>query len=647
MGDKIGEFEMKTKYVYQIFTIISFISIVGCEQEPKQYDGRSSTGENPAPREPYVAPATSSEFSLVQFDSCSDLEIEMKNYLLDALKKHEEEILRTRYWEEDVSPASARSDSQIAEGSSEYTTTNNQVVGMQEADIVKNNGKYLFRLDNDQVHIVQVWPADQAKTVSRIDLSDNQPLSLGLDMIELDYFFSSSMLLDDEGNRLIVISHQSLGSRSGRKTIITVYDIENILMPKKIQTHVFSGVMHDRSLRLAGTTLRFVTRESLWSKVLPEFGYKYDMSQEEWEKNIRLDFEHQAKVIEESSVFELIDMPLVENDCKKVFIPKNNFAMEMVRMVTVDLNQNTSNTVFVTSGTNHFYSSDKSFYIADYDYRVSHSYIHKFNIQDPQHSFYAGSGVVAGWLLNQFSMDEHEGVLRLAVTSRSDTSTVNRIVTLAQEGDNLSEIGRTNDLAPGERIYSARFHGEKAYVVTFRQVDPLYTVDLRDPTQPNVVGELKIPGYSSYMQMLDNETILAIGREGTDEGRILGIKVSIFDVSDMRQPIEKFKKVFDLGWSEALWNHHAFTYYASRSKLAFPMMSYSNSDYSSEIVLLDIDKDIGIGEHQSIKVDHDRYYGFDRSFFIEDHIYAVSSEKVVSAHLHDLQGSQHTVSFSE
>jgi len=210
--------------------------------------------------------------------------------------------------------------------------------------------------------------------------------------------------------------------------------------------------------------------------------------------------------------------------------------------------------------------------------------LYKFRL-DGGSAIYAGQGSVPGHVLNQFSMDEYGGHFRIATTSGH----------MWAEGDNISKnnlyvldewlrtVGRLEDLAPGERIYSVRFMGSRAYMVTFRNVDPLFAIDLSDPKQPAVLGQLKIPGYSDYLHPYDENHLIGFGKETIEiaprDGRgeptayYLGMKLSLFDVTDVSKPIEKFKEVIgDRGThSEVLQDHKALLFDRERGLMAFPV----------------------------------------------------------------------------
>ncbi len=198
--------------------------------------------------------------------------------------------------------------------------------------------------------------------------------------------------------------------------------------------------------------------------------------------------------------------------------------------------------------------------------------IHKFSLGANGTASYEASGEVPGQLLNQFSMSEYEGDLRVATTTTSwdgTTPSTSAVRVLRPAGNELTQIGIVDGLGTTEQIYAVRFLGTQAYVVTFRQTDPLYVVDLSDPAAPALSGELKIPGYSSYLHPVGDGLLLGVGQGGTDDGRIQGTQLSLFDVHDPANPVQLSTLAIG-GFSEAEWDHHAFLYWPEDGTIVLP-----------------------------------------------------------------------------
>ncbi len=205
--------------------------------------------------------------------------------------------------------------------------------------------------------------------------------------------------------------------------------------------------------------------------------------------------------------------------------------------------------------------------------------IHKLDISDADApAAYRASGRVFGHPLNQFSLGEHEGALRIATTEdrwQEGQERVNHLFVLTEGrrdgAAGLEVSGQVNDIAEGERIYAVRVMGDRGFMVTFRQVDPLFTLDLSDPADPQLVGELKVPGFSTYLHPFGDEHLIGIGQSATEEGQITGMQLSLFDVSDFGAPSLAHAESLGQGWSEALYDHHAFTYWAPLQTLMVPV----------------------------------------------------------------------------
>ena len=218
---------------------------------------------------------------------------------------------------------------------------------------------------------------------------------------------------------------------------------------------------------------------------------------------------------------------------------------------------------------------------------------------------------------------------------------------MEEKGGELAEIGVVAGLGLGERIYGVRFIGDQGYVVTYKEIDPLYVIDLKDPTNPTVAGELKIPGFSSYIHPLEDGFLLTAGRDGDDLGNVGGVKIEIFDVTDPANPRSVTKAVIGDGWntwSDVLWDHKAFNFFRARNLLAIPVSGWVDSGdywgYKSVLALFKVTKDeietLPTISHMSFFEDfggNDRchgYYGYwraqiYRSVFVEDYVYSLST----------------------
>jgi uncharacterized secreted protein with C-terminal beta-propeller domain len=297
--------------------------------------------------------------------------------------------------------------------------------------------------------------------------------------------------------------------------------------------------------------------------------------------------------------------------------------------------------------------------------------IHKFELlPGGAGSAYRGSGSVKGRILNQFSMDEHEGHLRIATTTghlpSPDVHSTVSVLAPTEEG--LALVGQVDGIAPSEDIRSVRFSGGTGFIVTFKKTDPLFVLDLSRPQAPEIRGELKIPGFSTYMHMLDDGHILSIGYDADDQGDFAwfqGILLQVFDVTDLADPLLLHREVIGTrgSTSEAATNHLAFTYFQPRGLLALPMtvceggsggQHGSVMSFSGLMVYrVGIDEGFefvgGVPHAAESTTFHCGNWWtrsnsvVKRSIFMDDFVYSIALDRIDVAHLDDLEHPVTTV----
>jgi hypothetical protein len=308
---------------------------------------------------------------------------------------------------------------------------------------------------------------------------------------------------------------------------------------------------------------------------------------------------------------------------------------------------------------------------------LAFTHVHLFDLaRDPAQPLYLGSGTVPGTVPDQFAIEQKDGRVRVTTheertgPARPDgkSNAVSHVFVLENQSGRLAITGDAGEIAPGEQLYATRYVGDKAYVVTWHVTDPLFVVDLSNPHQPTVLGQLQIPGFSEYMHPLDDTHLLTIGRETDDTGHQhtssgywYGLAIQIFDVTQPLAPKLQQKYVYDGGeyaTSEATGNHKAFTYFDDRKLLAFPYVRQSSygtgttaTGPSSTLEVFHVDVASGIQKLGS--VDHSSLLGtlpsggygycggyYDgavrRGVFFENVVYSISYGGIIANDVADL-----------
>jgi hypothetical protein len=299
------------------------------------------------------------------------------------------------------------------------------------------------------------------------------------------------------------------------------------------------------------------------------------------------------------------------------------------------------------------YASTEALYVtaSGWDEGGPHTQVHRFALPADGPAAHTGSGRAPGALLNQFSLSERDGVLRVVTTLdgsgiaasepalRGDAQTVEpaigrgpvsqgRLTVLDTEGDTLDEIGHLDGLGPGEQVKSVRFVEDLAYVVTFRTTDPLYALDLSDPSAPRLLGELKIPGFSEYLHPLGDGLLLGVGRDADpDTGIERGFKVSLFDISDPAAMSEVDQLIVPDASSPVSGDHRAFLWDAGRRQAVVPVEAYGSPERSGAMVLR-----VDGGRLQQVaNLHHDGFGGVPmRSFVVDDQLWTLSMQGLAS-----------------
>ena len=611
-----------------------------------------------------TAPRAATPVALKGFNTCAEFDTYLTDVVLETLIRH-------KYWWVIRPWFGPERDAGGGDSPTDYTTTNVQEEGVDELDIVKTDGNYLYIAENDLFAVVQSWPAEDSRLTASLQLTGSAyGLFLYRDLavvISNFYNYYDGPVAPEMpwgGTRIELID---VTDRSAPAVLRTI-DVEGYLAAARlIDGHLYAVVSSYLDIPYAAWEL--IQRDDLG---LPEV--EWDATEEE-----RAAAAAEARRILRPLVVEIISrtgleelVPLVRDvtadnpeagfeplvGCSDVYRPAETSEYSMLSVLHLDLDVPYPTTAGIDA-TGLLadgwivYASTTSLYVAqsslwwwwgwgDVDMTTA---VHKFALdpsaEDPVR--YAASGEVDGWLHSQFSMGEHDGYLRVATTefdwwwgnTDDQEDPGSRITVLADDGQGaLTTAGVLDGIAPGERIFACRFMGDKGYLVTFEQIDPLFTLDLSDPTAPAIVGELEVTGFSSYLHPIGEDSLLAVGMEADPDGTIIGLAVSVFDVSDFANPTLAHRHLVEgeegaWSWSEALHDHHAFTYH--RDVLSIPAYVHDGDSSFSGLIVLSVDPGSEIFELG--RVDHSglpagpwgSWAWLRRSVYIEDALYSVSN----------------------
>ncbi|NIO37884.1 hypothetical protein GTO27_09305 [Candidatus Bathyarchaeota archaeon] len=507
-----------------------------------------------------------------------------------------------------------------------HSTTNIQVAGVDEVDIVKVDNKgYMYAVSGNAVYILKAYPPTQAEIVSRITFDDLYPIGIFVN-----------------GDNLVVLgSEYQLPTVYDRyyvtdiKTFMKVYDVSDPDKPMLLRDLSISGSYFNS--RMIGSYVYFVVSEAAYL------------------------------------VNETLSLPEINSDGKVIQIDPTEIRYfngtddyyQYTTFIAVNVRNVTEAPVYLPimlGGTCNMYVSLSNIYVTYRSwYYNGNTTIYRIRVQGSNMTCEA-RGTVPGHERNQFSMDEYNDYFRIETTSwTQDWTTQTNLYVLDM---NLSMVGKLEGLALGENFHSARFMGDRAYFVTFKKTDPLFVIDVSQPTNPSVLGELHIPGYSDYLHPYDETHLIGVGKhtveaEEGDFAWYQGIKISLFDVSDVTNPLQLDNIIIGERGSDSpvLYDHKAFLFDRPKNLLIMPILEakIDRSKYPGEVppnaygepiwqgaYVFDVSLSHGFilkGRITHLKTGMSIYeesYWVGRSLYIEDVLYTVSSHKVKLNVLDDL-----------
>jgi hypothetical protein len=471
-----------------------------------------------------------------------------------------------------------------AGSSDEFSGTNVQEVGVDEPDLVKTDGKHVFAVVDDSLRAVDVRGA--------------APKLAGT--LKLDGYGHELLLF---GTRLLIVSTVQLPGQGGGgpvadspaiyyggATRLTEVDVSDPGAMKVVRTLDADGDYV--SARLRGGTARVAIASSPRPIPLAEGDGSFEKRQRAAIRRTRLKTWVPSYQLRNARTGKSVRRSLVR--CRAARRPVVFSGLGMLTVLTIDLEKGLppvdSDGLMTDART--VYGSPSSLYVATERWvepagdrplpSGQATTIHRFDTRDSDHTTFRASGSVRGFVLNQWSLSEHDGRLRVATTeeplwwtgpTRAESESF--VTVLEERSGALEQVGQVGGLGRGERIYAVRFAGDAGYVVTFRQVDPLYTLDLSSPAKPRVAGELKIVGYSAYLHPIGDDLLLGVGQDATEEGRTKGTQLSLFDVSDLASPKRLSGLAVGHGaHSEAEFDHHAFLWWPATGLAVIPVEVY-------------------------------------------------------------------------
>ena len=481
-----------------------------------------------------------------------------------------------------------------------FSDTNVRTEGVGEADIVKTDGSYLYTLkaNSQEISIVDIR-SDQMKVVSGISLNENFQAS--------EFYLSDQKLFVLGNMQNTQVDSDSKTLYRGSCTRIQTYDLADINNPKSIGTVDQSGYYR---------TSRF------------KDGYLY--------------------VFSDYYIYDTITkkdypsyVPLVGDNLLKqsdIYLPTNHAADQYLVVSSVsasspdkaaDQKAVMSENVYVSENNIYIYEYTNSSILADNLAAKNQTILRKLSYNKGKLSGSA-QGKVKGYLNDSFSIDEYDNTLRLVTTVTHNVGNSSQSNSVYVLDADLKTIGKIEDLAKNEQVYSARFLGDTGYFVTYEQTDPLFSVDFSDPENPKILGKLKIPGFSEYLHFYSDNLLLGIGMDTDENGITNGVKISMFDISDPSDVKEVSKYTLDqYYYSDVFSDYRAALVDPEKNLICFPLSGSAN-----QYVILSYDKDQGFQVQMQEEVNGNSYLGT-RGVYANEKFYVINGNAIEAYRMGD------------
>jgi hypothetical protein len=492
----------------------------------------------------------------------------------------------------------------------DFSGTNVQETGVDEADVVKTDGERIYIVANGELVVVDVASRSVVGTV-KVPQGDRAELFLdGNDLLLINQSWHDGDfgIAEDAEEDLAADIAGPYFPGSSRTTITRITVDGNT--PRILETLAAEGDYI--SARAVDGTARIIVRSN------PQYNFPFVYPQGEAGED-RAEQSNREAILDSELTDWLPSYALLDANgsqtgdgllvpCEQVHAPTEFAGFGVLSVLTVDVDGeiNPANTSSVLAPGEVVYASPESVFVATttwFDLNILDiardqivenvtTSIHRFDIGSESSAAYTASGSVDGLIRDSFSFSEHEGHLRVVTTTGNnwDETSESFVRVLTEDDGELVEVGSVGNIGNGEAVQSVRFQGDVGYVVTFRQVDPFYTVDLSDPTNPVVRGELKIPGFSSYLHPIGDGLVIGVGSDADEQsGRVTGSKVSLFDVNDLDNPKEIATWIGPDSWNNVGWDTHAFLWWEAERLAVVPINTWNGGQQWAGVVLLRIE----------------------------------------------------------
>ena len=546
-------------------------------------------------------------------------------------------------FEESVSESITRDAREIKEAGVKKSETNTQVENVDEADIVKVDDKHIYYVSENKVVIIDVQTPETSDKIAEINYKDanfypreiyvkNQKMVVIGN--EYDNLCKTEIMSTDD----TAITDRKIVQNNKPKSGMIIYDISNIKEPKETRRVMIEGSYI--SSRMIEDNIYYVA-----SKYIATSNIQRNKIED-------LDEDKYKPVYQDTAVNQ--EEKCINYDSIYYFAETQDASYLMLAGLNINNNDEADIRTFLGAG-QYVYASEKNMYIATnqmtygegYEVLGGTTHLLKIGLNNGKFSFKA-ENTVDGQVNNQFSMDESENenieTFRIATTIGNiwvDKTTANNLYIL---NDKLEEIGKVENFGKEEKIYSVRYVGDKAYVVTFKQTDPLFVIDLSNSETPQILGELKIPGYSTYLHPYDETHLIGFGYDTKEDGTRVttnGLKMAMFDISDFNNPQELFKIAIGdskYTYSELLYNHKVLLFSKEKNIIAFPLYSSSGRKTNSRAAIYNIDLEKGFSLKGEIANVTDKYdENVKRIVFANNTYYTLSNALVKVANMDTLE----------